>query len=520
MWRNPAVLLAGDHVADRRWSRRSRPQIEVLEGRTLLAIMRTVSPGSVLAFTSLASTPNQGNYVLAGDPNSVTLAPINGAGLTGAQTYGTVNYSGDTDPLSPDKSIELIADAYAANYSSATSKVVTSNTGDFSDTNGSYIGIKILPDGISDEEIGDPVSVTLTGTYGHTPQGGSSVGQAFYQIGYNPTGGSGDYHNLLGPTTDNQPNGQAITQTAQFDTTIGSVFYVALSAGATALQNQGSQAFNVDSDLTLDLHVDDLPKPSTGGSGGGGSGGGGGGGSSSSPVASNYTVSVANNQTLRVAAPGILTSDSDPAGRPIHVVSYGNSAHGTLTVYSDGSFTYIPSANYTGTDSFAYEIADSAGLTATGAVVITVDPAVPSAPPVTTPSIVTTPAGSTPSGLTAEELALLLLLVGESTAVSPSQALSPYVVSVVRIRSHHATRELIVTYSSGNGLGDASNPGDYSVASIVKHGKGKVQRVRSVAYDATSHAATINLAKPIRGHAKLRLSVVGVLPTGSYTATV
>ena len=515
MWRNRAVLPTGDHAADRRWSRRSRPHLEVLEGRTLLAIMRTVSPGAALAFTSLALTPNQGKYVLAGDPNSVNLAQINGAGLSGAQTYGTVNYSGDTDPLSPDKSIELIADAYAENYSSASSKVVTSNTGDYSDVNGSYIGIKILPDGISDEEIGDPVRVTLTGTYGHSPQGGSSVGQAFYQIGYNPTGGSGDYHNLLGPTTDNQPDGQAITQTTQFDTTIGGVFYVALSAAATALQNQGSQAFNVDSDLTLDLHVDDLPKPSTGGSGGGG-----GGGSSSSPVASNYTVSVANNQTLRVAAPGILTSDSDPAGRPIHVVSYGNSAHGTLTVYSDGSFTYIPSANYTGTDSFAYEIADSAGLTATGAVVITVNPAIPSAPPVTTPSVVTTPAGSTPSGLTAQELALLLLLVGESTAVGPSQALSPYVVSVVRIRSHHATKELIVTYSSGNGLGDASNAGDYSVASIVKHGKARVQRVRSVAYDATSHAATINLAKPIRGHAKLRLSIVGVLPTGTYTTTV
>ena len=33
-------------------------------------------------------------------------------------------------------------------------------------------------------------------------------------------------------------------------------------------------------------------------------------------------------------------------------------AHGTLTLNADGSFTYIPAANYNGSDSFTYKAND------------------------------------------------------------------------------------------------------------------------------------------------------------------
>ena len=131
----------------------------------------------------------------------------------------------------------------------------------------------------------------------------------------------------------------------------------------------------------------------------------------------------------------------------------------------------------------------------------------------------TSPSSASP-GLTAEELALLLLLAGDSPAVSTGSTAAPVVLSVVRTRSHKATTGLVVTYSEGNGLGDAANPGDYAVATIGKHRKGKAQRLRSVAYDPSLHSATIVLARKIPGNPRLRLSIIGILPNGPYTTTV
>ncbi|UCC89522.1 MAG: cadherin-like domain-containing protein, partial [Anaerolineales bacterium] len=48
--------------------------------------------------------------------------------------------------------------------------------------------------------------------------------------------------------------------------------------------------------------------------------------------------------------------------------------HGTLTNLGDGSFTYMPNAGFSGTDSFIYEIWDSVSLGDTATVTITVEP--------------------------------------------------------------------------------------------------------------------------------------------------
>ena len=41
---------------------------------------------------------------------------------------------------------------------------------------------------------------------------------------------------------------------------------------------------------------------------------------------------------------------------------------------SDGAFTYTPSADFNGTDSFTYTITDGGGLTDSATVTVTVDP--------------------------------------------------------------------------------------------------------------------------------------------------
>ncbi|MEZ5436940.1 MAG: Ig-like domain-containing protein [Lysobacteraceae bacterium] len=60
---------------------------------------------------------------------------------------------------------------------------------------------------------------------------------------------------------------------------------------------------------------------------------------------------------LSVAAPGVLVSDT--ADTSITGISVSNDvSHGMLSLNNDGSFSYTPSANYCGPDSFVYEATD------------------------------------------------------------------------------------------------------------------------------------------------------------------
>ncbi len=68
------------------------------------------------------------------------------------------------------------------------------------------------------------------------------------------------------------------------------------------------------------------------------------------------------NRALKVAAPGLLGNDLDPAGVATLVTP---SAHGTATVGADGAFTYTPQNGYFGADSFTYRLGNSPVATVT-----------------------------------------------------------------------------------------------------------------------------------------------------------
>lgn len=91
------------------------------------------------------------------------------------------------------------------------------------------------------------------------------------------------------------------------------------------------------------------------------------------PVAGEDNYSVDEDTILTVAAPGVLANDTDADGDALMVGLLSDVSNGTLALQVDGSFSYIPDANFNGSDSFTYNLSDGFDLV-TGTVNITVNP--------------------------------------------------------------------------------------------------------------------------------------------------
>jgi hypothetical protein len=81
------------------------------------------------------------------------------------------------------------------------------------------------------------------------------------------------------------------------------------------------------------------------------------------PVAVNNTYTTNEDTTLAVtAASGLLANDTDLDLDALHMLTSGviSTSHGTVTIGAagDGTFTYVPNANFNGTDSFTYQVTD------------------------------------------------------------------------------------------------------------------------------------------------------------------
>ncbi|MDA1053413.1 MAG: Ig-like domain-containing protein [Planctomycetota bacterium] len=77
-------------------------------------------------------------------------------------------------------------------------------------------------------------------------------------------------------------------------------------------------------------------------------------GQNDAPVSAPESFSVDNDKTLTIAAPGLLGNDSDLDNDPLSVTLVSGPPTGTLTLNADGSFTYVPNLNFSGTTSFTY----------------------------------------------------------------------------------------------------------------------------------------------------------------------
>ena len=90
------------------------------------------------------------------------------------------------------------------------------------------------------------------------------------------------------------------------------------------------------------------------------------------PVATPDSYTTAKNTKLTVAAPGVLANDVDPEGSALTAYRVAGPSVGTLVFNSNGSFTYTPQKNWTGTTSFTYRAYDGALYSNSVTVTITV----------------------------------------------------------------------------------------------------------------------------------------------------
>jgi large repetitive protein len=91
------------------------------------------------------------------------------------------------------------------------------------------------------------------------------------------------------------------------------------------------------------------------------------------PVAVNDSYTVAENSVLTVnAVDGVLKNDTDVESTTLTATIVSQPQHGILTFDSDGSFTYTPNTNFSGTDGFSYTAGDGTVQSAVAAVTINV----------------------------------------------------------------------------------------------------------------------------------------------------
>ncbi len=84
---------------------------------------------------------------------------------------------------------------------------------------------------------------------------------------------------------------------------------------------------------------------------------------------------VAQNGSVTVPGPGILANDSPGSVSNLTAIRLSNTSHGTLTFNSNGGFSYVPSNNFVGIDTFTYQATDGASTSGWATAALDVLPA-------------------------------------------------------------------------------------------------------------------------------------------------
>ncbi len=100
-----------------------------------------------------------------------------------------------------------------------------------------------------------------------------------------------------------------------------------------------------------------------------------------SPTAVGESHTLQAGATLTVSAPGVLSNDADIDSAGLTALLGAGPAHGALVLNANGSFSYTPTAGYSGTDAFTYAASDGVLASELVTVALTITPAPPPPPP-------------------------------------------------------------------------------------------------------------------------------------------
>ena len=92
------------------------------------------------------------------------------------------------------------------------------------------------------------------------------------------------------------------------------------------------------------------------------------------PTATGDAYTTDEDVALIIAAPGVQGNGEDVEGNALSAVLVAGPSHGSLTMSPDGSFTYVPAADYSGEDTFSYQVSDGELSSSASTVRITVSP--------------------------------------------------------------------------------------------------------------------------------------------------
>ncbi|MBV8516272.1 MAG: tandem-95 repeat protein [Acidobacteria bacterium] len=185
---------------------------------------------------------------------------------------------------------------------------------------------------------------------------------------------------------ENSPNGTAVGTVHVTDNDVadshtfsitagntGNAFAINATSGAITVANTTALNFETTPSFTLTVHVVDNGVPNKSDNG-----------TvtitltdvNDKPVAQPDSYTIGEDGTLTVPAPGVLANDSDQdAGTTLTAVQNVAPLHAaSFALNADGSFTYVPAANYNGTDSFSYHAHDGSLDSDVVLVTITITP--------------------------------------------------------------------------------------------------------------------------------------------------
>jgi VCBS repeat-containing protein len=91
------------------------------------------------------------------------------------------------------------------------------------------------------------------------------------------------------------------------------------------------------------------------------------------PVALADAYSTNEDTPLNTGAPGLLSNDTDADGNPLTAAIRSQPGNGAAVLNANGSFTYTPNANFSGTDTFSYRVNDGTTNSNDATVTITVN---------------------------------------------------------------------------------------------------------------------------------------------------